>query len=186
MVKKYIHPVWYAISDYVASLITWVLFYKVRESLLPPELFTANFSSDNYMLWAAIFLIPFGWLSFYLLMGSYQSIYKKSRFIEFTNTFLCSMIGCMFLFFLVVLDDFHDNYTYYYLSFTALFIIQFVLTFSGRIIILNVVKKQINSAQIHFNAAIIGNHENALRIYDDSKKSLELEGYKVNGYINTV
>jgi hypothetical protein len=70
----------------------------------------------------------------------------------------------MFLFFLVVLDDFHDNYTYYYLSFTALFIIQFVLTFSGRIIILNVVKKQINSAQIHFNAAIIGNHENALRI----------------------
>lgn len=185
MAKKYIHPVWYAISDYVASLITWVLFYKVRESLLPAELFTANFSSDNYMLWAAVVLIPFGWLAFYLLMGSYQSVYKKSRFIEFTNTFLCSMIGCMFLFFLIVLDDFHDNYTYYYLSFTALFLIQFTLTFVGRIIILKIVKKQINSAQIHFNAAIIGNHENAFRIYQDSKKSLALEGYQVNGYINT-
>jgi exopolysaccharide biosynthesis polyprenyl glycosylphosphotransferase len=84
-----------------------------------------------------------------------------------------------------VLDDFHDNYTYYYLSFTALFIIQFGLTFLGRAIILNMVKKQINSAQIHFNAAIIGNHENAQRIYQESKKSLALEGYHVNGYINT-
>src|SRR5688500_4745052 len=112
-----------------------VLFYIVRESLLPAEIFTANFSSDNYMLWAAIFLIPFGWLAFYLLMGSYQSIYKKSRFIEFTNTFLCSMIGCIILFFLIVLDDLHNSYTYYYLSFTALFIMQFTFTFTGRLII---------------------------------------------------
>jgi exopolysaccharide biosynthesis polyprenyl glycosylphosphotransferase len=182
-VKQYIHPIWYAISDYVAALVTWVLFYKVRESLLPAEIFTANFSSDNYMLWASIFLIPFGWLAFYLLIGSYQSIYKKSRFVEFTNTFLCSMIGCMVLFFLIVLDDLHDSYTYYYLSFGALFIIQFSLTFLGRLVILNLVKKQINSASIHFNAGIIGNHENALRIYQGSKKSLALEGYQVKGYI---
>ena len=53
--KNYIHPVWYALSDYIAALITWALFYKVRESLLPSEIFTANFSSDNYMLWASIF-----------------------------------------------------------------------------------------------------------------------------------
>jgi exopolysaccharide biosynthesis polyprenyl glycosylphosphotransferase len=184
--KKYIHPVWYAISDYVAALITWVLFYKVREGLLPAEIFTANFTFENYMLWAAIFLIPFGWLAFYLLVGSYQSIYKKSRLIEFTNTFLVSMIGCFFLFFLIVLDDLHDSYKYYYLSFVALFIIQFTLTFAGRLIILNLVKKQINFAEIHFNAAIIGNHENALRIYQESKKSLALEGYQVNGFINTI
>jgi exopolysaccharide biosynthesis polyprenyl glycosylphosphotransferase len=184
--KKYIHPVWYAISDYIAALITWVLFYKVREALLPAEIFTANFTFENYMLWAAIFLIPFGWLAFYLLVGSYQSIYKKSRLIEFTNTFLVSMIGCFFLFFLIVLDDLHDSYKYYYISFIALFIIQFTLTFTGRLIILNLVKKQINSAGIHFNAAIIGNHENALRIYQESKKSLALEGYQVNGFINTI
>lgn len=186
LVKQHIHPLWYAISDYVASLITWVLFYIVRESLLPAEIFTANFSSDNYKLWLAIFLIPFVWLSFYFLLGSYQSIYKKSRFIEFTNTFLYSMIGCIVLFFVIVLDDLHDSYTYYYLSFTALFIMQFTFTLIGRLIILNLVKKQINSAQVHFNAAIIGNHENAFRIYKDSKKSLASEGYYVNGYIGTI
>ena len=184
--KKYIHPVWYAISDYIAALVTWALFYKVRENLLPAEVFTANFSLENYMLWVYIFLLPFGWLAFYLLIGSYQSVYKKSRLVEFTNTFLCSMIGCIVLFFLVVLDDFHDSYTYYYLSFAGLFIIQFSLTFAGRLIILNLVKKQINSSSIHFNAGIIGNHENALRIYQSSKKSLALEGYQVKGYIGII
>ena len=139
--KNYIHPVWYALSDYIAALITWALFYKVRESLLPSEIFTANFSSDNYMLWASIFLIPFGWLAFYLLIGSYQSVYKKSRFVEFTNTFLGTMIGCFVLFFLIILDDLHDSYRYYYLSFAALFTIQFSLTFIGRLIILSFAKK---------------------------------------------
>lgn len=185
LVKQYIHPVWYALSDYLAALISWVLFYKVRESLLPAEIFTANFSFENYMLWLAIFLIPFGWLAFYLLIGSYQSIYKKSRFIEFTNTFLCTMIGCFILFFLIVLDDLHNSYTYYYLSFAALFVLQFTLTFTGRWVILNIAKKQINSAAIHFNAAIIGNYEKSLRIYNDSKKSLSLEGFQVKGYIAT-
>ena len=153
---------------------------------MPAEVFTANFSLENYMLWVYIFLLPFGWLAFYLLIGSYQSVYKKSRLVEFTNTFLCSMIGCIVLFFLVVLDDLHDSYTYYYLSFIGLFILQFSLTLAGRLIILNLVKKQINSASIHFNAGIIGNHENALRIYQGSKKSLALEGYQVKGYIGII
>jgi exopolysaccharide biosynthesis polyprenyl glycosylphosphotransferase len=185
-IKQYIHPIWYAISDYVAACITWVLFYKVRESLLPAEIFTANFSLENYVIWASIFLIPFAWLAFYLLMGSYQSIYKKSRFVEFTNTFLCSMIGCLFLFFFIVLDDLHDSYTYYYLSFTALFILQFSLTLFGRLFILDIVKKQIKSATIYFNAAIIGNYENVFRIYHNSKKSLASEGFQVKGYIGNI
>ena len=184
--KTYIHPVWYALSDYIAALLTWVLFYKVRESLLPDEIFTANFSSDNYLLWASVFFIPLGWLAFYLLIGSYQSLYKKSRFIEFTNTFLATMIGCIVLFFLIVLHDLHDSYTYYYLSFASLFLLQFVFTLTGRLFILNIVKKQINTASIHFNAGIIGNHENASRIYHNSKRSLALEGYQVQGYISII
>ena len=85
-----------------------------------------------------------------------------------------------------MLDDLHDSYTYYYLSFASLFVLQFTLTLTGRLLILNLVKKQINSAQVHFNAAIIGNHDNAFRIYQESKKSLALEGYYVNGYIGTI
>lgn len=181
--KKYIHPVWYAVSDYITAAVTWALFYKVREWLLMSPIFIANYSPDNYFLWLAIFFIPFGWLAFYTLTGSYQSIYKKSRFKEFTHTFLCSAIGCLSLFFLIVLDDQHNNYTYYYLSFSCLFVIQFMLTFGGRLIILNKVKKQINSGSVYFNTLIIGNSENALRINQAYKEKLSLEGFVIRGYI---
>ncbi len=181
--KKYIHPAWYAVSDYVAAALTWTLFYKVREWLLQSPIFIANYALDNYFLWLAVFLIPFGWLALYTLIGSYYSIYKKSRFIEFTNTFLCSMIGCVVLFFFIVLDDQHKNYTYYYLSFAALFAIQFTLTFLGRLIILNKVKRQINSGTISFNAVVVGSSENALRIFQNYRKKLSLEGYVITGYV---
>lgn len=183
-IRKYIHPVWYAVSDYAAAVLTWILFYKVRAGLLPEVIFKVNFALDNYMLWTAIFLMPFGWLAFYLLIGSYQSVYKKSRLIEFTNTFLVSMIGCIIIFFFVVLNDLHDNYTYYYLSFAALFSLQFSLTLVGRLFILHLVKKQINSAAVYFNAAIIGNYESAFRIYQDSEKNLASEGFQVKGYVS--
>ena len=182
--KKYIPPFWYAVSDYIAAAATWALFYKVREALLGPKIFTARYTADNHFLWLAIFLIPFGWLALYSLIGSYRSIYHKSRFIEFTNTFLISVIGSLLLFFLLVLDDFHRSYTYYYLSFGSLFLLQLVLTFAGRMIILNSVKKQINSGEVHFNALIAGNYENALRSYQEYQKSLALEGYALKGYVS--
>lgn len=185
LLKKYIHPIWYVVSDYITAALTWMLFYKVRESLLPPQIFTANFAFNNYYLWMALFLLPFGWLIFFTLVGSYNSIYKKSRFIEFTTTFLCTMIGCIILFFSVVLNDHHDNYTYYYLSFLSLFALQFSLTFLGRLFILNAVKKQLNSGTIYFNAAIVAPFENALKIHQRYKDNLSLEGYKIRGVITT-
>lgn len=181
--KNYIHPLWYALSDYIAASFTWAVFFKIREALLIPEIFTANFSLQNIFLWAAIFIVPFGWLALYMLIGSYRSIYKKSRFVEFTNTFLCSLIGSIVLFFLIVLDDYHDNYTYYYQSLAALFLLQFSSTFMGRLFILNLAKRQILSGAIHFNAAFIGDQKNACSIYREVHKSLALEGYKVTGYI---
>src|SRR5688500_3071905 len=110
-IKNFVHPIWYVMSDYISSAIAWALFFKLREALLVPEIFTADFSLENTFLWAAIFIIPLGWLMLYALIGSYTNIYKKSRFVEFTNTFVCTLIGCIALFFFIVLDDFHDNYT---------------------------------------------------------------------------
>lgn len=183
LLKKYISPSWYAVSDYVAAAVTWALFYKVREALLVPQIFTARFIPGNYALWLSIFLFPFLWLALYTLVGSYRSIYHKSRFIEFTNTFLISLIGSILLFFLVVLDDIHTNYTYYYLSFGSLFLMQFSFTFIGRLTILHLAKEQINSGTIYFNALVAGNNDHANRSFQQYQKSLSLEGYLLKGYV---
>jgi exopolysaccharide biosynthesis polyprenyl glycosylphosphotransferase len=182
--KKYIHPGWYAISDYITSALAWLLFYEVRAALLTPEIFTVNYSPDNLFLWFAVCTIPLGWVSLYLLIGSYRSIYKKSRFVEFTNTFICSLIGSVVLFFLLVTNDLIDNYTYYSQAFILLLIVQFVLNFSGRLVILKIAKEQLISGIVSFKAIIVGDHDPSYRLYNDVRKHLALEGYRVNGYVS--
>ena len=177
--KRHIHPVWYAVADYCATAIAWGVFYLVRKKLLGEAFFI------NYKFWLGIFFIPVGWLSLYALTGSYNSIYKKSRLTEFTTTFICTTIGCIVLFFLFILDDIADNdYSYYYRAFTSLFALNFILTFLGRMIILTVVKRQLLSKAVQFKGIIIGNSENALRIYKESERKLELEGYYAAGYVS--
>jgi exopolysaccharide biosynthesis polyprenyl glycosylphosphotransferase len=176
--KRHIHPVWYAIIDYCATALAWGVFYFVRKKLLGEAFFI------NYKFWLGVFFIPVGWLSLYALTGSYNSIYKKSRLTEFTTTFICTTIGCIALFFLFILDDLADNdYSYYYRAFTCLFALTFVFTFLGRMIILTIVKKQLLSKTVQFKGIIIGNSENAFRIYKESEKKLELEGYYAAGYV---
>jgi polysaccharide biosynthesis protein PslA len=102
---------------------------------------------------------------------------------EFTKTFICALIGCVVLFFLFLLDDVENDYSYYYAAFATLFGLQFLLTWTGRFIILTIVKSQLVTKTIRFKAAIVGNYENASRIYKDAEQKLEVEGYYVIGYI---
>lgn len=176
--KKYIHPFWYAVTDYVMAAIAWMLFYFLRKQLLHQPLQT----DQNF--WLGVFFIPVGWTLIYALIGSYHSIYKKSRLAEFTNTFVCTLLGCIGLFFLFLLDDVRNDYNYYYAAFAILFGLQFLLTWSGRLLILSLAKKQLVTKTIRFKAAIVGNYEHASRIYKDAEKKLEVEGYYVAGYID--
>src|SRR4051812_15557475 len=99
LARKYIHPAWYAFSDFITASITWAAFFFIRKKILGDP-----FTTD-YKLWLGIIFIPAGWLLLYGLVGSYNSVYKKSRLSEYTNVFICSLIGCFVLFFVFLLDD---------------------------------------------------------------------------------
>jgi exopolysaccharide biosynthesis polyprenyl glycosylphosphotransferase len=174
---RIIHPSWYALSDYAMGFLAWAGFFFLRKSLLQEVYET------DYTFWLGVFFIPAGWLILYALVGSYHSLYKKSRLTETLRTFVCSLLGCILLFFLFILDDAHNNYTYYYKAFTALFFIHFSLTLIGRLIILTFAKKQLDSKAVRFKAIIVGHLLNAEKVYTDSEKNLEREGYYVQGYI---
>ena len=175
--KKYIHPYWYTIADYITAAVAWMIFYFLRKLLLDQPLQT------DQKFWLGVFFIPLGWLLIYSLVGSYNSIYKKSRLTEFTTTFVCAILGCVILFFLFLLDDVKNDYNYYYAGFGILFGLHFVLTWIGRLIILTIAKTQLLTKTIRFRAAIVGNYENASKIYKDAEKKLEVEGYYALGYI---
>ena len=127
--------------------------------------------------------VPAGWLILYTIVGTYRSLYKKSRFFEFTTTFICSLIGCVILFFLFVLDDTKNNYTYYYLAFFCLLGIHFILTFLGRLIFLNIAKAQLLQGKVQFNTVIVGSADFANRIFRQTQKNLRSDGYYYTGYV---
>jgi exopolysaccharide biosynthesis polyprenyl glycosylphosphotransferase len=177
-VKKYIHPYWYTVADYFMSAIAWMSFFFLRNLILhQPVMTDRNF-------WLGILFIPAGWIMFYGLVGSYHSLYKKSRLREFTTTFICTLTGCVILFFLLLLDDVENDYSYYYRGFGILFSLQFLLTWFGRFVILTIIKKQLVSKTIRFKAALVGNYENVYKIYKDAESKLEVEGYYTAGYIS--
>jgi polysaccharide biosynthesis protein PslA len=176
-VKRYIHSYWYTIADYVTASIAWMIFFFVRKLLLRQPLQT-----DPHF-WLGILLIPMGWILMFALVGSYNSIYKKSRLAEFTTTFVCTLTGCIVLFFLLLLDDVNNDYNYYYAAFGLLFGLSLVAIWLGRLIILTVVKNQLVKKTVRFKAAIVGSYENASRVYKDAEKKLEVEGYYAVGYI---
>ncbi|MGZ3937633.1 MAG: sugar transferase [Flavisolibacter sp.] len=176
-VKKYIHPTWYAVADYVTASIAWMIFFFLRKVLLHQSLQT-----DEHF-WLGIVIVPAGWLLLFALIGSYNSLYKKSRLKEFTITFVCTLSGCIVLFFLLILDDVKADYEYYYTAFAILFGLSLAMIWIGRLVVLTIVKNQLVTKTVRFKAAIVGNYENASKVFRDAETKLEVEGYYAAGYI---
>jgi polysaccharide biosynthesis protein PslA len=176
--QQQIPPAWYAIVDWLMALVAWSCFYYLRKKILHE-----TYGADA-KFWLGILFIPAGWVLLYALVGSYHSIYKKSRLTEFTKTIVCSIIGCVILFFLFLLDDIRNEYSYYYVAFGSLLLIHFVLTFTGRLMLLNTAKGHIEKGKVYFNALLVGNYENALQCYRDAEKKLRPDGFRVKGYVS--
>jgi polysaccharide biosynthesis protein PslA len=173
----------YAVTDVIMAALTWALFYFLRKSITKQVIFLDGQLQVNDKFWLGIILVPLGWLILYTIVGTYRSLYKKSRLFEFTSTFVCSLIGCTILFFVFVLNDIKNNYTYYYLAFFCLLGIHFTLTFLGRLIFLNLAKKQLVNGSVRFNTLVIGNSDYANRIFRDTEKNLRGDGYYYTGYV---
>jgi exopolysaccharide biosynthesis polyprenyl glycosylphosphotransferase len=174
---------WYAVIDFIAAALAWACFFFIRKWLLNQPITSGGQLQINSKFGLGITLIPVGWLVLYSLVGSYRSLYKKSRLFEFTSTFVCSLIGCIVLFFVLLLDDVKNDYSYYYLAFLCLFAVHFLFTFAGRFILLNIAKKQLLSGKVYFNTLMVGSHDNAIRIYKETEKNLHDGGYRYVGFI---
>ena len=180
---KQIPVAWYAVIDFITAALAWICFFFIRKWLLKETITNEGELIVNNRFWLGVLFIPAGWLALYMLVGAYRHLYKKSRLFEFTSTFVCSLIGTIVLFFLFLLDDVRDNYSYYYLAFLCLFSVHFIFTFLGRWLLLNKVKRQLLSGKVFFNTLMVGSQDNAIRIYKETEKSLHNGGYRYIGFI---
>jgi polysaccharide biosynthesis protein PslA len=172
----------YAAVDFITASIAWFCFYALRTSLQQDK---GAYPLSYQTLLYIFLLVPLGWLILYTLAGTYNHLYKKSRFEEFTLTFVTSLAGTIILFLVFVFNDPAGRSSYFYTAFASLLLIHLSLTFTGRWIILNIVKRQLLSGTVYFNTLMAGSQENALRIFRETEKNLHDGGYRYIGYIST-
>jgi exopolysaccharide biosynthesis polyprenyl glycosylphosphotransferase len=178
-----IHPAWYALSDYLAAALVWFLFFLIRNRLLGyPGLQDDHFFINNGIR-EGLVILPVIWVFFYFLIGSYGSLYKKSRLREFTNTFVASLIGCTAIFFLILLNDDQKTLYYYYTIYLSLLALQILFTFTGRLILLHAARRQLLNGAVRFNTILVGDTQEAKIILQATGQQLRNAGYHYCGYV---
>ena len=170
----------YFIADLIAAILAWSLFYIFRKYNIEYSSFTidANF-------YYGLILVPAYWIVLYYIVGAYKNVLRKYRLKEFGQTLFISLVGSLFLFFLLILDDQINGYKDYYLSLIALFSFHFILTLIPRLLITSNIVKQIHSGKVGFPTLIIGGNENALAIYNEIVNLKKNPGYLFKGFVST-
>lgn len=180
------HPIpiyWYIVSDYIAALLSSNIFHFSRRLLLGEPVFVNHHLLLTSRFWLGTITIPLGWLLLYSLVGSYNSLYQKSRLSETAATFVYCLIGCTIVFFSIVINDPVKDYHYFYQTYIIFLASHFILTLTGRILILNRVHRQVMSGKVVFNALLVGSDKVATHIYNSSRDGLRSSGYQYTGFV---
>ncbi|MES1160411.1 MAG: sugar transferase [Bacteroidota bacterium] len=178
-----INILWYILSDYFTALVASVIFHFSRRLLLSEPIFANGQLVLTPRFWLGSITIPLCWLILYAMVGSYTSLYKKSRLNDLTNTFIYSIIGCSIVFFAIVINDPVKDYHYFYKTYFIFLFAHFILTLTGRMIILNTVRRQVENGKITFNTLLVGSNSVATKIYKESTEGLRSSGYQYAGYV---
>jgi polysaccharide biosynthesis protein PslA len=182
--RRKIHIEWYIVSDYLAAACSLCLLYMIRR-MLQQDAYSFEYDIFlNSSFLQELALIPFAWVMFYFLTGSYNSLYKKSRLNELMLTFLFSLIGCFLVSFFFIFNDTGKPATYYYRAFVWFVIIQFSVTFLGRLLLLNLTKKQLKEGRVVFNSLLVGDYHSSLNLYNQTWQQLGNIGYRYKGFVS--
>ena len=174
----------YLVADYLAALISWVLFFVFRKKLVLTDI--TNFgiiTSGEPTLIIGIIVIPIFWILLYYIAGHYDNIYHKSRLKELGNTVFISILGVVIIFFVLILDDDIVTYRNYYHAFFYLLGCQFGITYTFRLYLTNATVRKIRNRQIGFRTLIIGSGDQAYKLYNDLSNKPKSAGEYFVGYI---
>ncbi len=160
---------WYILNDYLFSVIAWILFLYVFRALPPTE----------PVILEAL-LLGAWWVILFAFAGSYhRSLYEKSRLNELTVTVVYTFIGAMLLLLLPATFSAINGF-YFFFSFC---IVQFLLVFAGRGLLLFRVKKSLTQGKIFFNTLIVGNNPHGVKLYKALNRNFTYLGFRTIGFI---
>ena len=180
----------YILCDIFAAILSWMALFVFRKLALEPlfelpklpELLELLIKDSNF--WLGLLIVPAGWLSLYTILGTYRDVLRKARLKELLDTFTATLIGCVVIFFLLLLDDSISSYRDHYLSFLFLLVIHFTFTYLFRLIITSQTVRRVHSRQLGFPTLLIGSGNKAHHTFLDIENQETYSGNLFVGYIN--
>ena len=165
--------------DWISAILAWGAFYYFRKTIIEEQSF--NVDASFYL---GLAIIPLAWLSIYLLQGTYQDVRRLHRLKIINLTFVGTVIGSFFIFFLFLLDDEINGYQQYYTSLLLLFTLHFSLTIFPRFIFVSVLVGRIHRREVGFKTLVIGGSEKAVDIVKEINELPKGTGHDFVGFIN--
>ena len=173
----------YILSDFISASVAWLLFNILRYEVL----FVINEGTDSlldYLQYPGVLggqvVIPLFWLVLYYFSGYYNKPFGKSRLTELFSTFITVLIGTVFVFFALLLDDIPRSIDIYYKLFFGMFGLQFFITYIPRLLITQSGMRKIKNREWAMKVLIIGAGGKAVRIAHD----LYRLGYDICGFVS--
>ena len=172
----------YILSDFISASVAWLLF-----NILRYEVFAIDEGADSlldYLQYPGVLggqvVIPLFWLVLYYFSGYYNKPFGKSRLTELFSTFITVLIGTVFVFFALLLDDIPRSIDIYYKLFFGMFGLQFFITYIPRLLITQSGMRKIKNREWAMKVLIIGAGGKAVRIAHD----LYRLGYDICGCVS--
>jgi len=134
-------------------------------------------------LWVPMIFVYCFWLVAFFMVGLYRSWYATSRFDEMALLFKTSVMGCLFLFFAVFIDDRGTNAA---ASSRVLILLYWGILFAcvsfGRVAIRSIQRRMLIAGIGAHNTVIVGSLSRARDLYNEVVKYPAL-GYQVVGFV---
>ena len=172
----------YILSDFISASVAWLLF-----NILRYDVFAIDEGADSlldYFQYPGVLggqvVIPLFWLVLYYFSGYYNKPFGKSRLTELFSTFITVLIGTVFVFFALLLDDIPRSIDIYYKLFFGMFGLQFFITYIPRLLITQSGMRKIKNREWAMKVLIIGAGGKAVRIAHD----LYRLGYDICGFVS--
>ena len=157
----------YMFWDAVAACGSYTILYVFRRVIIESDRFEANELMFGSAFYLGLVLTPVFWITVYFITAFYRDIYRRSRLKELIYTFNASLLGSIFIFFALILDDWVNTYTDYYQGFLVYFGSHFILTGLFRFLISTRTAHRIRKGKIYFNTVLIGSNDKAVELFNE-------------------
>lgn len=174
----------YRFSDWLMAILSWIIFFYYRKKIEQPSVTISEAFSDE-KLHLGLLIIPLCWIIFYSLFDKYTDIYRYSRLGTLRRTFILTLVGTLFLFFTVMVDDTSLNHSTYLKPFAVLFSLHFLLTAFSRLSLLTWAKQRLRSGKIRYRTLMVGGGAVAAELYSLMDENSKIVGYDFVGFVDS-